>query len=99
MELGLKDRVAVVTGASKGIGYAIAREFLLAGAKVAVCARGAAELESAAAELSALGVKFCLGPHYIDKLDFDVVFRTPGLHPDKLKGALGPDTVVTSAGS
>ncbi len=55
MELGLKDRVAVVTGASKGIGYAIAREFLCAGAKVAICARGAAELESAAAELSALG--------------------------------------------
>ena len=48
------------------------------------------------AELSALGVKFVLGEDYLSKLDYDVVFRTPGLHPDKLKPAVRPDTVVTS---
>lgn len=58
MELGLKDRVAVVTGASKGIGYAIAKEFLRAGAKVAICARNADELDEAAKELEALGEVF-----------------------------------------
>ena len=47
-------------------------------------------------ELSALGVKFVLGEDYLTKLDYDVVFRTPGLHPDKLKPAVRPDTVVTS---
>ena len=47
-------------------------------------------------ELSALGVKFVLGEDYLAKLDYDVVFRTPGLHPDKLKPAERPDTVVTS---
>ncbi len=47
-------------------------------------------------ELTALGVKFQLGKHYIDRLDYDIVFRTPGLHPDKLKNAIRSDTVVTS---
>jgi len=48
------------------------------------------------AELSAQGVKFVLGENYLSNLDYDVVFRTPGLHPDKLKAAVRPDTVVTS---
>jgi len=47
-------------------------------------------------ELSAAGVKFCLGETYLDRLDYDVVFRTPGLHPMRLAAALGPHTVVTS---
>jgi len=55
MELGLRDKVAVVTGASKGIGYAIAKEFLSVGAKVAICARNAGEIKAAAEALSALG--------------------------------------------
>ena len=47
-------------------------------------------------ELSTLGVKFVLGDHYLDSLDYDVVFRTPGLHPNKLKSAVRTDTIVTS---
>lgn len=58
MDLGLRDKVAVVTGGSKGIGYAIAKQFLEEGALVAVTARNKAELEAAAAELSTLGTVF-----------------------------------------
>lgn len=72
---------------------------LLANARIDVTACdkcSEAELGESFRELAALGVQFQLGKHYIDQLDFDVVFRTPGLHPNKLKGAIRPDTVVTS---
>jgi 3-oxoacyl-[acyl-carrier protein] reductase len=47
MQVTMKDRVAVVTGGSKGIGLAVARQFAASGAKVAILARGAADLKSA----------------------------------------------------
>lgn len=57
MDLGLKGKGIIVTGASKGIGRAIALEFAREGANVAICARGAEALEATRAELAALGVK------------------------------------------
>lgn len=51
MDLELKDKVVVVTGASQGIGYACARAFLKEGARVAIVGRTAATLEVAATEL------------------------------------------------
>ena len=53
MDLGLDDRVAIVTGASKGIGLAIALELAQEGASLAICARGAEALEAAAEQLRA----------------------------------------------
>jgi 3-oxoacyl-[acyl-carrier protein] reductase len=55
MELGLSGRRAVVTGGSKGIGYAIARELVAEGAHVAICARTPAEVEAAAKTLGGDG--------------------------------------------
>ena len=57
MELGLSGKGVIVTGASRGIGRAIALGFAREGATVAFCARGAEGLEKTAGELRALGGK------------------------------------------
>lgn len=51
----LKDKIAIVTGASKGIGRAIAVGYAQEGAHVALAARSADLLEEVAAEIRALG--------------------------------------------
>ncbi len=51
MNLGLKDKVAIVTGASSGIGLATARMLVEEGARVALCARGEERLLAAASTL------------------------------------------------
>lgn len=51
MDLGLKGKVAIVAAASKGLGRAVAQELAQEGAHVAICARDAAQLERAAAEI------------------------------------------------
>lgn len=51
MDLGLDGRSVIVTGASRGIGRAIAAAFLAEGAHVLIAARGAAALEATAAAL------------------------------------------------
>lgn len=53
----LKDKVAVITGASRGIGRAIALAFAAKGAKVVVSARNRQRFESITAELREIGVE------------------------------------------
>ncbi len=53
----LKDKVALITGAGRGIGKAVAAAYARAGANLALCARTASELEQTVAELRALGVE------------------------------------------
>lgn len=52
MDLGLRDKVAVVTGGSSGIGLATVELLLADGAKVAFCGRDAERLEAARAPLA-----------------------------------------------
>ena len=51
MNLGLQDRVAAVTGGSRGLGYAIAQSLLAEGCRVAICARDRQSLNQAARTL------------------------------------------------
>ncbi len=55
MELGIAGRRAIVTGGSKGLGFAIAQELVREGAHVAICARTEDEVAAAGEALRAGG--------------------------------------------
>ena len=55
MDLGLHDKVAIVTGSSRGIGLVIAKALAAEGCRVCVCARGEGRLREAAHEVAAVG--------------------------------------------
>jgi 3-oxoacyl-[acyl-carrier protein] reductase len=55
MDLGLKGKVALVTGASRGIGRAIARALAEEGTRLSICARTPESLEQTARELRSAG--------------------------------------------
>ncbi|MDQ2088898.1 SDR family oxidoreductase [Marimonas arenosa] len=64
-DFGLSGRVALITGSSKGIGYALAEGLAAAGARVVLNARSLGALNAAAEALRATGAK-------VDVLPFDV---------------------------
>ena len=57
MDLSLTDKVAVVTGSSRGLGLASARALVAEGGRVCICARGAEQLAEAALEVEAVARK------------------------------------------
>lgn len=57
MDLGLSGKIAIVTGASRGIGFAIAQRLLAEGATVAICSRNQDQLAEAASRLRQTGGK------------------------------------------
>ena len=79
---GLRDqRVAVI-----GIGVSntpLIKMLLRAGVEVTACDRRPREaFAGQAEELESLGARLRLGPDYLRELDFDLIFRTPGMRPD-----------------
>jgi 3-oxoacyl-[acyl-carrier protein] reductase len=88
MDLGLHGRVALVTGASKGIGRGIAAALAAEGAKVAITSRSRERIEAAA---KAIGAR----PYVFDAEDLDAI---PALI-DAVESDLGPiDIYVANTG-
>src|SRR3954471_23789172 len=88
MELGLDGRVALVTGASKGLGRGIAAALAAEGAKVAIASRSRERIEAAAKEIGARGFVH-------DSADLDGV---PAL-VQAIEAELGPiDVLVANTG-
>ncbi len=106
MDLELKGRKALITGASKGIGFATAKLLADEGMDIAICARTAADVEKAVAELRAKGVNAIGDPIDVTKPDeytawIDSAAKTPRrprhLHPQRHGFSL--DTPACAAGT
>jgi len=94
VDLGLKGRRAVVTGGSKGIGLAVARELASEGVSVAICARTADELENAAQELRGLG-----GTVYSQCVDVTDAEQVSDFIANAANALGGIDILVNNAGA
>ena len=74
MSYGLEDKVAIVTGGSRGIGLDIAKTLLGQGAKVVICGRKQEGLDSAVAQLEAHENLLAVAAHVGKEADVDRLF-------------------------
>ena len=103
MSMSLKEYIASLRGkriAIIGIGVSnrpLIELLLAAGCDVTACdKRDRAAMGDTAVELESRGCKLKLGEDYLDDLDFDVIFRTPGLHPMHLRAYANKGCQITS---
>ncbi len=90
MELGLKGKVVLITGGSKGIGLACAQTFLREGARIAICSRSRENIDKASADLDGA---FGAVADLVDAVAAERVVET-------VEDKLGPiDILVNSAGA
>jgi 3-oxoacyl-[acyl-carrier protein] reductase len=88
VDLGLKDKVAWVLGASSGLGYATAASMAREGARVAISSRDASALNEAADDISAVAMP-------LDVTDASAISATAA----RIEGEVGPvDILVSNAG-
>src|SRR5437870_4681425 len=91
-EESLEDEVAIVTGGSRGLGFAIARELAQAGCRVVICARREDELRRAAEQLAEFGEVVPVVCDVANRDDVDRMIRTA----NEYFGSV--DIVVNNAG-
>jgi 3-oxoacyl-[acyl-carrier protein] reductase len=96
LDLGLTDKVAIVTGSSRGLGLAAARALVAEGCRVCICARGAEQLAEAAIEVEASAKR----PNMVMAVQADV--STPAgvdlVIARTLEGFGGLDILVNNVG-
>ncbi len=93
MDLGIKDKVAIVTGGSRGLGRISALALAGEGVKVAICGRTIETLDKAVDELTGLGVEAkAIVADIVEPEAAEIVFR-------ETERALGPvDILVNNVG-
>jgi NAD(P)-dependent dehydrogenase (short-subunit alcohol dehydrogenase family) len=92
-QMRLDGQVVMITGASRGLGFALARAFAAAGAAVSGCARSEADLEQVRKELQREQLAFHPAP--VDVTAEDEVERWV----DDVKRSLGPPTTLINNAS
>ena len=93
MDLGIKNKIALVTGASKGIGRGIAVGLASEGAKMLLVARSAPELESLRQEISVTGVE-----HHCFVIDLMSPNGPASLIAEINEKGLNPEIIVHNLG-
>jgi 3-oxoacyl-[acyl-carrier protein] reductase len=94
MDLGLKGKVSLITGGSRGIGKACALALAEEGCHIAMCARGGEELDKAAAEVSAKGVQVLVCSRDVTQAEDNKQFVS-----DVVQKFGGIDVLVNNAGT
>lgn len=93
MDLGLNGKVAMITGASRGLGRAMAQALADEGMNLSICARGSDTLEQAAAELRKGGVQLLAHP-----VDINDAAQVQGWADATFKQLGGVDVLINNAG-